>query len=46
MKNTRWKTAFYVDEVCSDKRKIMKKLRKINYGEYFGSNFSLQQIDP
>ena len=45
MKNSRWKTAFYVDEVCSDKSKIMKKLRKIKYGEYFGSNFTVQKID-
>lgn len=41
MKNTRWKTAFYVDEVCADKPKIMKKLRKIKYAEYFGSNFNV-----
>jgi hypothetical protein len=45
MKNTRWKTAFYVDEVCSDKPKIMKKLRKIKYAEYFGSNFNVTRID-
>lgn len=41
LKNTRWKTAFYVDEVCSDKHKIMKKLRKIKYADYFSSNFSV-----
>lgn len=46
MKNTRWKTAFYVDEVCSDKHKIMRKLRKINYNEYFANNFSVTKIDP
>lgn len=39
LKNARWKTAFYVDEVCADKKKIMKKLTKINYNDYFGNNF-------
>jgi len=45
MKNSRWKTAFYVDEVCSDKQKIMKKLRKIKYADYFTQDFSVQKID-
>jgi len=27
----RWKTAFYVDEICNDKEKILRKLRKIGY---------------
>ena len=42
LKNSRWKTAFYIDEVCSDKQKIMRKLRKINYKDFFSNNFQVQ----
>ncbi len=31
--------------MCADKPRIMKKLRKINYNDIFGNNFSAQKID-
>jgi hypothetical protein len=45
LKNSRWKTAFYIDEVCSDKQKILRKLRKIKYNDFFSGNFAIQRID-
>jgi hypothetical protein len=45
LRNSRWKTAFYVDEVCSDKQRIMRKLRKIKYNDFFGNDFKLEKID-
>lgn len=45
MKNSRWKTAFYIDEVCSDKQKILRKLRKIKYNDFFSGNFTVNRID-
>ena len=41
----RWKTAFYVDEICNDKEKILRKLRKIGYNYYFANNFQVARID-
>ena len=45
MKNSRWKTAFYIDEVCSDKQKILRKLRKIKYADFFAESFQVTKID-
>lgn len=35
----------YVDTVCNDKPKILRKLRKINYNRFFGNQFEVASID-
>ena len=35
----------YVDEICNNKDKILRKLRKIGYNQYFGNNFQVNRID-
>ena len=34
-----WKTQEYVEDLVSNKRKVMTKLHKLSYGDYFGTNF-------
>ena len=36
---------FYVDEICNNKDKILKKLRKIGYNQFFANNFQVSRID-
>jgi hypothetical protein len=36
---------FYVDDMCNNKDKILRKLRKIGYNQFFGNNFKASRID-
>lgn len=35
----------YVDAACQDKTTILKKLRKINYNQFFSNRFQTASID-
>lgn len=36
---------FYVDDLCNNKDKILRKLRKIGYNQFFANNFQASRID-
>ena len=39
------KTTEYVEKICNNKQKIMKKIHKVSYGDIFSREFKTSTID-
>ncbi len=41
----RVKQTMYIDNFCSNRTEVMKRIHKINYSKIFSNNFNVEQID-